>query len=168
MMLPLWDQGSCSPVSDDHFLKIAPHGQLNAVLQVGVVHLPPRQQLGGQLIKAADGPLDHLGEEGDKEEQLGEIFLRLVFVPIHIDDVAYRLEHEKGDTQGQNQFRQGDLAAGREGIRQRLQQVGGEVPVLEHIQQNKIRQAGNQHHSPAIWFVFGGDRLFLLFGGRSA
>ena len=60
------------------------------------------------------------------------------------------------------------MGPGAELVGQGLEEVRGEVPVFQHIEQAKVRQAGDQNHSPAIGFVSRGDRLFLLFGGGPA
>ena len=122
------------PVGDDHLFEIAPHHQLDAVLQVGVVRRALGQQLGGQLVKPADGTLDHLGEEGDKQKEFGKVLLRLILVPIDVDDIAHRLEDKIGDTQWEHQFRQGNLAPRAYLVSQRLQKLCGKVPVLEDVE----------------------------------
>ncbi|MFQ9410021.1 MAG: hypothetical protein ACLR1T_01765 [Evtepia gabavorous] len=60
------------------------------------------------------------------------------------------------------------MGPGAKLVSQGLEEVRSEVPVFQHIEQAKVRQAGDQNHSPAIGFVSRGDRLFLLFGGGPA
>ena len=81
--------------------------------------------------KAADGSLDHLRKEGDEEQQLPKMVLWRVLVAVDVDDIAYGLEHEKGDAQWEDQLRQRQLHPCPVG--QGQEEIGGEIPVFQHI-----------------------------------
>ena len=91
------------PVGDDHFLEIAPEDALDAAAQVLRVEVIALQQPGGQLVVAADGALDHLGEEGGEQGEFCRIALGGILAPELVDHIAHGLENEKADAQGQQQ-----------------------------------------------------------------
>lgn len=71
------------------------------------------QELGRQVVEPADGTLNHLGEEGDKEKKFGEVLLWRVLVPVDVDDVAHRLEQKKEMPRGRTSSDRGIWVPGR-------------------------------------------------------
>ena len=119
------------PVGDDQFFEIAPHSQLEAVFQVVRVKNVPSGELGAQITEAADGSLDHLGKEGHEQGESGQAFLRRVFPPVAVDDIAHRLEHIEGQPQREHQPQ---IRLGQ------MEQAGGEVQIFHHVQQAEVGQ----------------------------
>ena len=89
-----------------------------------------------------------------------------VLVAVDVDDIAHGLEHEKGDAQWEDQLRQRQLHPCPVG--QGQEEIGGEIPVFQHIQQAEIQETGDQHNSPATGLIPGGDRLSFFLRGRAA
>ena len=89
-------QGDGQPVGDDELFAQAPQGPHAAHGDwPGIPAVLGVQGL-AQVVIAADGTLDQLGEEGDEEGEPAQTALRGVLAPVHVDEVAHGLEGVEG------------------------------------------------------------------------
>ena len=95
-------QGGSQPIRQDHLLPVAPQHPHQAPAQPVRIEGSPLVEGLREHVVAADGPLDHLGEEGGEEGVLQQVRFRRVLAPLHVDEVADGLEGVEGDAQGQH------------------------------------------------------------------
>ena len=151
--------GYHQPVGDDHLLEIAPQNPHEALGYIPALKAVGFVQGLGQVAVAADGALDHLGEEGDEEGQLEDVILGLLLATVYIDDVAHGLEGVEGDAHGHDHVHQSQLTfAGEEIIN-----IGNdEIGILRHGQDAQIQNQAPQQDVPAQGLHFGFVGLLLL------
>ena len=104
------DQGQ-GAVSQNFLFEEAPENQKEAPLIAVYVKGMGLNELPLQLLKAGNGALDELGEEGDKEKVMPRMGLRLCLAVVYVQDIACGLEGVKGDAKGQKQPEGGRFAA---------------------------------------------------------
>ena len=90
--------------------------------------------LGKQLVPPADGAGKELGKEGHKQRKPQKVLLRLVFAPIHIDEIPRRLEGKEGDARRLQKAHPGHGLPQPQGPGQGIDGVKAEVQVFVHQQ----------------------------------
>ena len=99
------------PVGDDHFFEKSPQDQFQTVLHPGKGEIVGFNQLMRKLAVQADGTLNNLGKEGDKQRELCRIALGWHLFPVDINHISHGLEGVKGNAQRQQQVQDGQPTA---------------------------------------------------------
>ena len=123
-----------------------PQHSLQAEGNAGRVPTVLCQQRRSQRVIAADGTLNELWEEGDKQSEFSQISLGRVFVPVDIQQVAHGLEDIEGDAHGQQKMGEGDgfLPAAQQ-TDQAVDIPQQEIGVLYHRQRTEVEGDAAQH-----------------------
>ena len=104
-----------------------------------------------QLVPPADGPGKKLGKEGDKQGKPQKVLLRLVFAPIHIDEIPRRLEGEEGDARWLQQAHPGHGLSQPQSSGQGVDAVKAEVQVFVHQQSTQGSPQAQPKQPPPLF-----------------
>ena len=105
----------------------------------GATGLLSFQQLRGDVPVADDGPCNQLRKEGHIGAEEQGVSLRFDLPAVHVDHIAHALEDIERDADGQDDFRDGNPAAG-----QPVQAFQKETGVFEIAQNRKVQDNGRR------------------------
>ena len=131
-------------VGEDQLLAEAHHKPLATHREVRQIFPAIGDFLGHRLI-AHDGTGNQLREEGDVQADANQVLLHLSIAPVHVDDIAHRLEREKRYANGQCDFRHRKLQA-----KPRAHVGQQERQIFEHAQHPQIVHDHQRHGDPGL------------------
>ena len=111
-----------------------------------------------QVAEAGYRALNEQREKRGEKRNLQDVALGLDFFPIHIDDIAHRLEGVERYAQRQHPVHGGDI-----GRKQRVEVKDDEVCVLQCRKDAEVDQKCEHKHTLALFLL----KLFILLALRA-